>query len=155
MSWEAVGSLAELIGAVAIIISIVYLGAQVRQTRIQLQAQAEDFISTRAFEAYNPVYEGNNAHIFRVGLETPEALNEDEAFVFRLLMDRQRGAFVSVIRRTRGINAELAEGSIAGFKKLFLETAGGRFWLAGAKENLPKTELKILGLLDQDETGTG
>ena len=100
MNWDAIGAVAELIGAIAVIISIIYLAAQVRQTRLQLQSQAEDNITSRAFAAYSPVYEGNNASIFRKGLESPEELNADEAFVFKLLMDRQRGAFATIVRRT-------------------------------------------------------
>ena len=97
MQWDAIGAIAEALGAVAVIVSIVYLARQVRQTRVQLQAQAEDAITARSFDAYTPVYEGNNASIFRRGLTSPQELNEDEAFVFRLLMDRQRGALA---RRT-------------------------------------------------------
>ena len=71
MNWDAIGAVAEGLGAVAVIISIIYLAAQVRHTRRQLEAQAEDNISARSFEAYNPVYEGNNAHIFRkAGIRT-------------------------------------------------------------------------------------
>lgn len=148
MNWDALGAVAELIGAVAIIISIVYLAVQVKQTRKQLQAQADDYISTRAFEAYNPVYEGDNARIFRVGLETPAALNEDEAFVFDLLMDRQRGAFSSVVTRqgNKSLHPETAKTMIASYKNLFLQTPGGQAWFEKRKQHMTKYELAALGI---------
>ena len=52
MQWNAIGAIAEVLGAIAVIVSIVYLAAQVRQTRLQLQAQAEDAITARCFDAY-------------------------------------------------------------------------------------------------------
>ena len=148
MNWDALGAIAELIGAVAIIISIVYLAVQVRQTRKQLQAQADDYISTRAFEAYNPVYEGGNARIFRVGLETPDALNEDEAFVFDLLMDRQRGAFASVVTRqgNKSLHPDTATAMIESYRNLFLNTEGGKLWFEKRKKHMTKLELIALGL---------
>lgn len=146
MNWDAIGAVAELIGAIAVIISIIYLAAQVRQTRLQLQSQAEDNITSRAFEAYSPVYEGNNASIFRKGLESPEELNADEAFVFKLLMDRQRGAFATIVRRTnnRSISPEMSKGFLLGYRHLFLETKGGIEWFKTAKQSMTNLELEAL-----------
>ena len=76
MNWDAIGAIAELLGAVAVIISIIYLAAQVRQTRLQLQAQAEDNITSSAFEAYSQPYEGDNVIVFRKGLSVHQYLQE-------------------------------------------------------------------------------
>ena len=146
MNWDAIGALSEFVGAVAVIISIVYLAAQVRQTRLQLQAQAEDNITSRAFEAYSPVYEGNNAHIFRKGLETPADLSPDEAFIFKLLMDRQRGAFATIVRRShkKSISKEMFKRLMVGYQQLFLQTEGGRQWFETAKSSMSSLELQAL-----------
>ncbi len=146
MQWEAIGAIAEALGAVAVIVSIMYLAVQVRQTRVQLQAQAEDAITARSFDAYSPVYEGNNASIFRRGLKCPQELSEDEAFVFRLLMDRQRGAFATIVRRARAgsISKELAKRLLAAYRYLFLRTEGGKLWLSEAKDTMSHPELKEL-----------
>ena len=146
MNWEAMGALAETLGALAVIVSIIYLAAQVRHTRRQLQAQAEDNITSRAFEAYSPVYEGANAAIFRKGLESPDELNEDEAFVFRLLLDRQRGVFATIVRRTHSgtISSELSEGLLAGYRRLFMQTEGGRRWLQQTRSSMSPMEIKAL-----------
>ena len=146
MNWDAIGALAETLGALAVIVSIVYLAAQVRQTRLQLQAQAEDNILSRAFDAYIPVYEGNNFVVLRKGLESPETLSVDEAFLFKLLMDRQRGAFATVVRRSQSgsITAAHAKRLINGYKMLFLETAGGRHWLEEARKTMSAVELRAL-----------
>lgn len=146
MNWDAVGAIAESLGALAVIISLIYLAAQVRQTRIQLRAQAEDNLISRSFEAFAPVYEDRNAQIFRKGLQDPAALNEDEAFTFRLLMDRQRGAFATaVLRKTNGsISNVVCERLLANYQELFLRTPGGRTWLEHARTSMSKQELAEL-----------
>ena len=146
MNWEAVGAIAETLGAIAVIISIAYLAVQVRHTRLQLQAQAEDYMMARVFEAYSPVYEGDNAATFRKGLEAPASLTEDEAFLFRLLMDRQRGAFATIVRRyhDKAIPREVSSRMLKGYRQLFLHTEGGRHWLADARQSMTEAELKAL-----------
>jgi len=148
VNWDAIGAVAEVLGALAVIVSIVYLAAQVRHTRFQLQAQAEDNIVSRAFDAYSPLYEGQNFVVFRKGLDSPSSLNEDEAFLFQLLMDRQRGAFASVVRRLddKTVSSEMSYRLLQGYKKLFLKTEGGRQWLDNTKASLSKQELAALGL---------
>lgn len=146
VNWDAIGAIAELVGAAAVIVSIAYLGVQVRQTRLQLQSQAEDYIASRTFDAYDPVYEGDHAHTFRKGLESPEQLDEDEAFVFRLLMDRQRGAFATIVHRHRSgaISAAMADRLLASYKQLFLQTAGGKHWLEYSWDVLSDAEQRAL-----------
>ncbi len=152
MNWDALGAVAETIGAIAVISSLAYLAAQVRQTKLQLQAQSEDNMISRAFDAYAPLYEGNNAAIFRKGLENPEALDTDEAFIFKLLMDRQRGAFGTIVRRkhTGTTSRDLTERHLDGFRNLFLNTEGGRQWLEQARHQMSTYELSELDIKDRN-----
>jgi len=45
MNWEAIGDIAELLGAVGVIASLVYLATQIRQSREQMER------NTRALQA--------------------------------------------------------------------------------------------------------
>ena len=148
MNWDAIGAVAEALGALAVIISIIYLAAQVRQTRRQLEAQAEDNIASRSFEAFDPVYAGDNAKVFRKGLQAPETLDEDEAFLFGLLMDRQRGAFANIVRRrhSRLIAMDVSDHLLRNYTNMFLNTAGGQWWLQRSRGALSRLELEALGL---------
>ncbi len=146
MNWDAIGAIAESIAAIAVIISILYLARQVSQTKTQLQAQAEDYVMSSAFDAYTPVYEGRNAEIFRLGMEDPEQLNEGDLFVFMLLMDRQRGVFSSIVRRKgrKTLTPEVADRLLFGYRRLFLETQGGQVWLADRRTHMSRAELAEL-----------
>jgi hypothetical protein len=59
MNWEAVGAIAELLGAIGVIASLVYLAIQIRMSRsvvrtsnyLQLNAQSADLIARIVSEA--------------------------------------------------------------------------------------------------------
>ena len=61
-------------------------------------------------------------------------------------MDRQRGAFATIVRRSKAdaISRELAENLLAGYRQLFLHTAGGRDWLESRRASLSEIELEAL-----------
>ena len=42
MNWDAIGAIAELLGAVGVIASLVYLATQIRQSRQQMRTYAHD-----------------------------------------------------------------------------------------------------------------
>ena len=146
MNWDAIGAIAESVAAFAVIVSILYLARQVNQTKMQLQAQAEDYVMSSAFDAFSPVYEGRNADIFRLGLEDPTQLSESDRFVFMLLMDRQRGVFASIVRRKHGktLTPEMANRLLDGYRRTFLGTAGGQAWLERRRSHLSSAELAEL-----------
>ena len=62
----------------------------------------------------------------------------------------QRGAFATIVHRkhTGAISPPMADRLLASFKQLYLETEGGRQWLAGAKSTLSRLEQQELGLED-------
>ena len=51
MDWEAFGSIAELVGAIAVIASLLYVGRQVRESSRATKGQTYDSISNRLNEA--------------------------------------------------------------------------------------------------------
>lgn len=88
MNWDAIGAVGEVVGALAVILTLAYLASQVKQTRVQLRNQLDSTMRSSGFEAYAPIYEGDNARIFHTGLTTPGKLAPHEAYVFDLLMWR-------------------------------------------------------------------
>jgi len=79
MNWQAAGALGEIVGAFAVVISLVYLAIQVRQNTAAIAAQAahDALAAVREFNQHlmvNPPM----ARIFRIGQEDPSALTESE-----------------------------------------------------------------------------
>lgn len=101
MDWEAVGASAELIGAVAIFVSLVYLGVQIRQNTEMISRNME---ATRLAAFERNVESGNRSRelmllhpdlgeLFLKGCKGLDALDGKERFRFTLLL---RNLFSSI-----------------------------------------------------------
>ncbi len=138
MNWDALGAIAEVCGALAVLASILYLAKQIKVTSMQLQSQLQDQIQTKIYEAYAPVYEGRNAEILYTGLNDPDALNEIDAFTFDLMMRRHMGAITTMLVKVE--TGELDElnkkAVIAHYQKVFFDKPGGYRWLQENGEEL-------------------
>jgi hypothetical protein len=94
VNWDAIGAISELIGALAVVLSLVYLALQIRQNTKQLE-QNERTSRAASVSASATSYRENRQHIYTSpevaelqlrGMADPESLTEIEAYRFRLLM---------------------------------------------------------------------
>ena len=94
MNWEAIGTVAEVVGAVAVVVSLIYLAIQIRQNTRQVEEQGRAqrfaalgvlFDNWRNFRA-SVISDPKVASIWRRGNEDPSVLNEDDRVVFDFLM---------------------------------------------------------------------
>lgn len=79
MSWEAVGAIGQVVGAFAVVVSLAYLAAQVKQSTAAMSAQAaHDALS--AVREFNQSFMTNPtmARIFSYGADDPSSLSESE-----------------------------------------------------------------------------
>ena len=94
MNWEAVGAIAEAIGVIAILVSLVYVAAQIRQSTLQISRSVEA-TQLAAFESN--IESGNRmrellilhpelAQLLLKGLDSYTELEESEKFRFGLLL---------------------------------------------------------------------
>lgn len=87
MNWLAIGSIAEILGAVAVIASLIYVGLQVRQNTRTIHATSIDaHISSANFVRQQIVDNAEVADIYAKGLANPGELNEQEKVRFRVLL---------------------------------------------------------------------
>lgn len=99
MNWDAIGAIAELAGAIGVILSLAYLAMQIRQNTGQMErttraargAAYQDALVN--YQSYlTPVAEnGELAEIFRKGLQDFDELSEVERFRFMWIL----GGFVT------------------------------------------------------------
>ena len=133
MNWDAVGAVAEVVGAIGVLITLIYLAVQIRHNSASVDASTEDGV-TSGFNEINNIIAADPdlARIFTSGLEAPDALSENEALRFsflfssymnqyyRLLVLNQKGSFPT--RRWNIYAKELA---------VLLASPGGSLWKAG------------------------
>ena len=87
MNWDALGAIAELLGAIAVLATLVYLTLQVRQNTNALNSSNNHRVMD-AFNALNVTIAGDAdvARIFYTGIAAPETLTEAEQNRFQHLM---------------------------------------------------------------------
>ena len=94
MTLQDLGSIGELVSAIAVVASLVYLASQIRQNTRQIdentkaaQAAAFDSSISHTFVARQMVIENEDvARIYREGGIDPEALSEDDRLRYRLIL---------------------------------------------------------------------
>ncbi len=83
MNWDAIGAIAELLGAIGVIASLVYLATQIRHSRDQMRAathlQLNEFIGESATSLPPPDME-----LTRLGNEGSQPLSEEDAYRYNL-----------------------------------------------------------------------
>ena len=94
MNWEVLSTLAEVIGAAAVVVSLIYLGVQIRQNtrQVEEQAKGQRFAvlgvlgdQWRGFRS-NVTSDPRAANIWRRGNEDLSQLEADERVSFDFLM---------------------------------------------------------------------
>ena len=86
MNWDALGAIGELVGAVAVVITLVYVGRQIHQANVQTQTRAR-YSFIEAYGEMNTSISNSKelASIFRRGF-AGEELDEDENIQFFALL---------------------------------------------------------------------
>jgi hypothetical protein len=90
MNWDAIGAIAETLGAVGVIASLVYLATQIRHSREQMRAATYQQLHESIAESANSM-PGPEMELVRLGNADFHSLNEQDGFrynqwAFRLVM---------------------------------------------------------------------
>lgn len=94
MSWQDLGNIGELVSAIAVVVSLVYLASQIRQNTRQIdentkaaQAAAFDSSINHTFMARTLIIENEGlARIYLEGSRDPETLSDQDLLRYRLLL---------------------------------------------------------------------
>ena len=126
MNWDAIGAIAELLGAIGVIASLIYLATQIRQSREQM-SQNSDLIRSQLSMAVRESRQSATrviatdreaSRVFWAGLESRSALSEDDRHQFDPLM--------ALFTFGWEHEFELGEGVLRNY--LVFQSAGYREW---------------------------
>jgi hypothetical protein len=142
--WGAVG---EILGGIAVIVTLVYLARQIRENSRQLRVSAITSINHLINEAWDPIY-GNdrNIRVWTTGLRSPEDLNDEDLTLFHLFMTRLMTAIATAIAQYRyGVLTVDEFRKYAIRANSLLSSAGGEHWLSsGGGEIITVDGRKVL-----------
>ena len=131
LNWDAIGATGEIAGAVAVIVTIVYLARQVRDNSKQVKLNTTQSYASLVQDAYSSVY--SNAQTIRawiVGTDDPHALTDEELKLYLHLMDRQLNNAVPLLHHfNEGAMSKEEFEHYKGFFVRLVSSEGGKYWV--------------------------
>lgn len=119
---------ADLVGALAVLVTLVYLSMQIRQHTKSLQAAAVDSANIQVSRCREVIFaDADVANMFRRGNQDPASLSEDDAIRYRLLMHNIMLALSNSITQASvsGLSKSRSEFELTVLGRV-LATVGGR-----------------------------
>ena len=139
MNWEAIGAIGEIVGAVGVIVTLGYLGFQIRQNTAQLEQNERTAIAA-AVSVSATNYRENRRYIYATrdvativlqGMADLESLDEVDRYRFRLITQNTMDALWDLYSQAviTSFSPETWASQGVGLVKRVFTTAGGRwFW---------------------------
>ena len=131
MNWEAIGAVGETVGALAVLVTLVYLAMQIRQNTKAVQAAAVDSANSQVSKIREVIFaDADVANMYRRGNEDPASLSEDDTIRYRLLIHNIMLALSNSITQASvsGLSESMTQVELPILGRV-VGTAGGRwFW---------------------------
>ena len=139
MNWEAIGAIGEIVGALGVIVTLGYLGYQIRQNTTQLEqsrrmsiAAAVSVSATNYRENRRYIYTNRDvAVVVLKGLADPESLDETDRYRFRLIIQNTMDSLWDLYAQTviTDFSPETWKTQGVGLVRRVFRTDGGSwFW---------------------------
>ncbi|MGD8978123.1 MAG: hypothetical protein PVG91_11005 [Gammaproteobacteria bacterium] len=131
MSLEQYAYLAEIVGAIAVVASLLYLAVQIHQSNLQGQASARYAFIQAMSDINMPIAQDKAvASVWRRGLESADGLDKDERIQFWMLVGQYGNAWSVMYQLYRdGMLPEIQWTVVRKDMLGILSSEGGRsFW---------------------------
>lgn len=133
MNWDAVSGIAEAIGASGVIISLVYVGLQVRQNTEQIRLSRAQDVTATFQDGFEPIYLSGNPGVWYMGHFKTGELSEEDELTFRMLMGRQIFNVQNIVYQYEHglIDDAVFKSVILLMREFLIDTPGGaKYWEA-------------------------
>lgn len=142
--WGAIG---EILGAIGVMLTLIYLARQIRENSRQMRVSSLTSINHLINEAWDPIY-GNdrNIRVWTTGLRSPTELSEEDLALFHLFMTRLVNVLATAVAQRRyDVLTEDEFRKYAIRANSLLTSPGGEHWLAaGGTEIVTEDARKAL-----------
>ena len=131
MSIQDWGAIGEIIGAIAVVFTLVYLARQIRENSRQVRISSITSINQLINEGFDPIYANKEyVEIWFRGLESRANLEPTDRNLFDLFMARLMNSFSTA--HTQFKNGTLDQGDFeryVGVYRGIADSTGGKEWL--------------------------
>lgn len=131
MTIDELGSLGEVVAALATIATLLYLALQIRASRLATMADARRTIrSDNAHTVRLLAQDSDLSRVFLDGLSNPGSLNREDAFRFRMLLsDFVAGIEAAWKENEMGAGNRSELDALIRYNLMLLNTPGGELFL--------------------------
>ena len=121
MNWEAAGAIGEIVGAIAVVATLMYLARQMSQNSSALRSTTAQSANEMAISVYNPIAANQDglADILLRGLQDPKSLSVLE--MARFTAHWQASFFTCQNWFYQNKKGDFDDGIFLGFSRLFTE----------------------------------
>jgi hypothetical protein len=165
MSWsiQDLGAAGEFVGAIGVVVTLVYLAYQIRQNTHQLEqstlaarAAAQNASNTALRETRASIFETEEmAELFHVGNSNPEDLGDVSRLRYRLAMQNVTDVMLEIYAQTMATGFAPETWNTQGHTLVdrILATPGGKwFWATFGHNYPPDFRLEVDRILEGSET---
>jgi hypothetical protein len=155
MNWEALGAIGEIVAAIAVLVTLGYLAAQIRQNTKVVRLTAYDSVVTTGVEVRRSLYENEEVTgLYVRGLSDCDQPSELEQTRFRLLMLGVMQAFqVQYFDMAEsGLYPDAWAASRHALRRILGQPGGARFWDSNKHEFPPNFVQEVDRVLSERVT---
>ncbi len=145
MNWEALGSVGEIVGAIGVIASLIYLAAQIRQNTRSLRAGTyESLAQATASSNVLLISDPEIARIVEMGLGNESLSPEDRPrFEAYLRMSFRRYDSIFLHYRQGTLPTDAWQAYWNSFRRILVSTNVQRFWERRQEDYTPDFQLLV------------
>ena len=151
MNWDALGAIAELIGAIAVVATLIYLAAQIRQNTLSNRNAALQTVSSQYADWLSTIIENEAvARIYRAGLEDFNQLTQEDRIRFGMLLTHLCRACDAQYHQhtTNALPQEMWESTLESLVGVLEKPGGSTWWSNYGARFSPSFYSAVSGVLE-------
>jgi hypothetical protein len=155
MNWDALGAIAEMIGAAGLVVTLGYLAIQIRRSNLLSMAESERFSQHASSPTILAIVQDPDvARLFREGLGNRDSLSSDDRVRFDMLLGNLIGGMSAAIAEQErlGHRGDFGTSDQRESVRAFLGAPGGASWWADYQRRYsPLAQATVEEILRPDE----
>ena len=157
MNWEAIGAIGEVVGSIAVIVTLIYLATQIRQNTRSVQSAAIDTTANVSIATRQSIYTSAElSNIWNRGMADPKSLDDDERLRFRLALHNVIWGLWSQYEQAEltGVSGQVWQSTKPILRRI-IGSPGGKWFWSGYKHEFAESFVQevdgIVGRSSEDE----
>lgn len=159
LSWQDLGSIGEMVSAIAVVVSLIYLAFQIRQNTSQIdqntqaaRASAFDSSIAHTMAARQAIFENQDvARIYHEGSADPDSLSEQDRMRYRLIVHNVLWSIWNLQSQAQvgGLAAETWEAQLMILRRIMSWKGVQWFWAHYRGEFGESFQTEVAGILSE------